>query len=120
MRLIFAFFIYLFSISIFASIPEMSFSDCPRGLPPADVNFCSSFKTVAICHCTAMGIPKFLCKNMNSLYNAMILRYGTVENACASQTDTTKQICLDGWTCYRKGGNDSQGQACSGTGKPCE
>lgn len=122
MRFVSALFIAVLSFSCFAIMPatKMSFTDCPKGLPPADVNFCTSFKEVAICHCTAMGIPRFLCKNMNTLYNTMIMRYGSVENACASQRDTTQQICLDGWSCYRKGGRDSQGELCSSSGKACE
>jgi hypothetical protein len=101
------------------SLPSFALSGCPQGLPTSDVNFCSSFKTVAICHCTAMGIPRFLCKNMNNLYKTMILRYGSVDNACESQQDTSKQNCLDGWTCYRNGGSNSQGKLCSSTGKAC-
>lgn len=122
MRFISVLLLAIASLSSFAFMPEanFSFSECPKGLPPSDANFCSSFKDVAICHCIATGVPRFLCKNMNTLYNAMIMRYGSVENACASQQDTTQQTCMDGWSCYRKGGKDSQGLLCSSTGKACE
>jgi hypothetical protein len=121
MRFICALFACFLSFSSFALIPENAFSlsECPQGLPTSDVNFCKTFKEVAICHCTATGIPRFLCKNMNTLYNSMILRYGSVENACQSQTDTTQQICMDSWSCYRSGGKNSDGELCSGTGEAC-
>lgn len=95
-------------------------STCPQAVPISNPGFCASFKSVAECQCTSRGLPSFMCKDMNTVYNRMIAFYGTVEKACASQKDTSKQICMDDWHCYRQGGNDAQGRLCSSTGKACQ
>ncbi|MBA2648657.1 MAG: hypothetical protein H0U75_03480 [Legionella sp.] len=89
---------------------------CPQALPTSNPGFCTSFKSVAECHCP---LPKAMCQNMETLYQRMIQIYGTVEGACRSQHDTDIQTCIDDWKCYREGGKNSKGQLCSGTGKNC-
>lgn len=105
----------LFSMSCFALNTA-----CPQAEDTSSTNFCKSFKDVAKCHCMDSGMGDKVCSSMFLIYNAMIAKYKTVERACEIQKHTTKQICLDDWKCYREGGKDSRGKACSGTGKLCE
>ena len=95
-------------------------TNCPQALPATDPNFCSSFKSSAECHCVSHGLPEGICSNMNSLYDMLIIRFGTLNRVCEYQQDTTTQTCMDDWNCYRLGGTDSQGNACSSTGKACQ
>jgi hypothetical protein len=112
----FLLFVMCFAASAcFASAP----SRCAQSAPTTAPEFCSSFKSVASCHCTESGLPSFACDSMSFLYNAMVARFGTVERACASQHDTSTQNCIDDWNCYRLGGYNSQGGACGGTGGSC-
>jgi len=104
------------SFSTFAANHDLA---CGQALPASDPHFCASFKSVAVCHCTESGIPAGKCQNMNNIYQLMINLYKTVENACAHQHDTSVQICIDDWKCYRNGGRDSQGRLCSSTGNAC-
>ena len=106
--------------SIFALITSFSVFACPNALPVDDVNFCPSFKTAAICHCTASGLPNGLCQNMHVLYERMIIMFKSLEKACEFQQHTTKQDCIDSWHCYLVGGEDSAGRLCSSTRLPCE
>lgn len=99
------------SFSIFA---------CDRALPTDDPNFCASFKSVAACHCTSSGLPFGMCQDMHKLYARMIVIFKTLEKACEYQHHTTQQDCLDNWHCYLGGGQNSQGELCSSTGRPCE
>lgn len=95
-------------------------SNCAQALPDYDPGFCPSFKSVAECHCVEAGMPRSMCQNMEEIYKRMIDVFGSVETACRLQTHTSYQVCVDDWKCYREGGNDSAGRACSGTGKKCE
>lgn len=116
MKKILAIFLSLFSISCFAELPPAA---CPQALPTDTAAFCSSFKLAATCHCTAKGLPASFCDDLDRLYNRMIATFGSLERACEYQKDTTKQICIDDWKCWREGGVDSRGKQCSGTGKAC-
>lgn len=56
---------------------------------------------------------------MNLIYQRMMGMFGSIENACKFQRETPPQTCIDDWSCYLKGGKDSHGGLCSGTGKSC-
>lgn len=105
------------SISTYAM---KSASSCELALPTDDPSFCSSFKSVAACHCKEYGLPDGVCQNMNSIYKLMLVRHGTLQRACEYQKDTPTQDCIDAWNCYRMGGKDSQGRVCSSSEKVCE
>lgn len=105
-----------FSLSSFAAD---SYLQCMQALPASAPGFCASFKAVAACHCEESGVPKPQCQNMNLIYQFMIARFGSVDRACEYQRDTSKQVCMDDWSCYRTGGKDSTGYLCSSTGKAC-
>ncbi len=60
-----------------------------------------------------------MCQDMNALYNRMIAVFGSLQKACAFQHYTSTQDCIDNWTCYRQGGVDSRGRACSSNRSPC-
>lgn len=93
---------------------------CSDALPTNDVNFCSSFKAVAICYCKASGLPSGMCQDMEALYTRMVVVYGSLQLACERQKHTSTQNCLDTWNCYRRGGVDSNNQSCSSTGLACQ
>ncbi len=104
----------LFSFSAFAT-------SCPPATPTNDPGFCASFAVSANCHCREKSPSPRICTNMTLIYNLMIATYGSVQNACdlRVQRDVTQQECIDDWNCYLHGGVDSQGKACSGTGRAC-
>jgi hypothetical protein len=108
----------LMSVSCFATTPSYSGS-CPPAASTNSPQFCSTFKTSAQCHCVDAGLPKALCQDMDTIYSRMISIFGSIQKACAYQTNTTPQICIDDWNCYRQGGKDSAGRLCSSTGKKC-
>ena len=101
-------------------IAATGFSACPTATPTDSAAFCSSFKTAAECHCTSSGLPKGMCTNMGLLYSRMISTFGTVQRACQFQHDTSTEICIDDWNCYRQGGLNKDNQLCSSTGSACE
>lgn len=101
-----------FSISAFAA--------CTNAVPTDNPAFCPSFKTAAICYCTASGLPAGMCQDMKILYARLISVFGSVQKACEYQKYTTTQDCMDNWNCYRLGGVDSRGRICSSTGKSCQ
>lgn len=105
---------------ILACIVSVSAFACERAAPTTDKGFCASFKKVAICHCMK-SLPNSVCSNisMETLYNMMVARYGSMETACKKQSDTSQQDCIDNWNCYRKGGKNSHGGLCSATGNKC-
>ena len=111
MNKLFAGLLYIYSFSIVA---------CPNALPTDHVNFCSSFKSAAVCYCTASGLPSALCQDMKSLYNRMVIVLGSLEKVCAYQHNSTTQECIDDWNCYLRGGVNSHGAACSSTRLACE
>jgi hypothetical protein len=116
MKWILSLLVSLLSFSAFAAIT------CGQALPANDPGFCGSFQSVAVCHCiNESGLGEKVCKHMSmdTLYNLMIAKYKTQQKACDLQHDTTPQTCMDDWNCYRLGGKDSQGQACSSTGRVC-
>lgn len=113
-RMIIALFVCFFSIVGF-SMP----TSCPPASSTGTPNFCSSFKMAAECYCTSSGLPRGMCGNMEQLYNRMISMFGSLQRACEFQHNTTAQICVDDWNCYRFGGVNSQSEACSTTGKSC-
>lgn len=110
-KIIAAGFIYSLSVVSFA---------CPHALATDNPAFCSSFKTAAVCHCTASGLPFGICQDMHVLYNRMIIIFKTLEKACEYQHHTSTQECVDNWRCYLVGGVDSQGRPCSSNQHPCE
>ena len=105
----------LFSIACFATPTA-----CPPATPSNSPGFCSSFKLAAECRCTSAGLPKGMCMNMVLLYNRMISTFGSVQRACEFQHDTSTQICVDDWNCYRSGGKNSKNELCSAIGNACE
>jgi AICAR transformylase/IMP cyclohydrolase PurH len=92
---------------------------CDQAAATTDAGFCPSFKAVAKCHCVAEGLPPEACDDMSGIYDDMIAFFTTLENACANQTDTDPQTCIDDWNCYRNGGSDSKGGLCSASGSAC-
>src|SRR5689334_4606211 len=101
---------FFWSISAFATD---FYSNCPQALPTNDANFCSSFKSVAECHCIESGLPKKMCQDVEAIYVRMISMFGSVQKACQYQHDTSTRNCIDDWNCYRTGGKDSYGNLCS-------
>lgn len=104
--------ICLFSFSSFAM------TSCPQAFPASQPGFCETFKTSVTCFC-AQTLPQKLCENINQVYQLMIARYGSVEIACKFQRETSIQVCIDDWRCYKNGGVDSQGGPCNGSGSAC-
>ncbi|WED41800.1 hypothetical protein [Legionella cardiaca] len=108
-----AMFACCFNFSVFAA-------SCPNALPTNDANFCPSFKTAAICYCTASGLPSGVCQDMNVLYTRLIAYFGSIQKACEYQHYTSTQDCIDNWNCYLYGGVDSRGRLCSSTKRACQ
>lgn len=121
--------LYLFIFSTtdtYAGIPWLisllispTHQNCLQSLATKKSGFCASFKATAECHCTSSGLPTVLCQDMNILYQRMEKIFGSQKEACEYQKDTTTQICMDDWNCYRLGGKDSHGNKCNATGKHC-
>lgn len=109
----------IFAAVALCFLGSSSFAACDQALPTSSPNFCPSFKTVAICHCTSSGLPGFMCQDMNALYSRMISIFGSVQKACEYQKDVPARTCMDDWNCYRNGGKDSLGRLCSSTGRAC-
>lgn len=104
--------LFLLSCSAFASCPGASSVD--------SADFCPSFETAAICYCTeTSGLPSAFCSSAQSIYNQMTIFYGSLDRACDNQSYVSKQLCIDNWNCFMKGGQDSTGKSCSSTGKAC-
>lgn len=101
------------------TMPKAMTMGCPQAVPTTDPNFCSSFKSVAQCHCIDSGLPASICQDVNTIYNRMISIFHSVQRACEYQRDTSTQTCIDDWNCYRLGGADSKGGLCSSTGSIC-
>ncbi len=114
MKWIFALLALCYSFSAFA------FSGCPQAVSDDNPGFCSSFKSVAECHCKESGLPTGMCRDMEALYKRMMSTFGSLQKVCEYQTDTSVQTCIDDWVCYRQGGRDSQGRLCSSTGRACQ
>jgi hypothetical protein len=111
---------YFLFLALFLSFPSFAaITSCPQAVPVSSPNFCSSFQTAAVCHCTQSGLPESMCQDLNELYVRMIAIFGSVEQACFYQQDTAYQTCVDDWNCYRSGGTDSQGHLCSSNGNKC-
>jgi hypothetical protein len=105
---------------LFCSFLSLNASACEQALANTNPGFCSSFKSVAKCHCVELGLPKGMCDDMNALYGRMMFLFGnSLQKVCEYQHDTTTQTCIDDWNCYRLGGKNSQGALCSSTGKAC-
>ena len=99
---------------------------CNKAPDITDPTFCSEFSKIAICHCMADGrLPPELCPSAQEVYKRMIATFGSQDKACrwqeknGSPERTTYQECMDDWNCYMKGGVDSKGRLCSGTGAAC-
>ncbi len=105
----------------FIAVAFFSFSSfaCSNASPTDDVSFCATFKTAAACYCSE-SLPGCSRLSMDRIYSLLITRYRTLEAACNSQHHTDAQTCIDDWNCYRLGGIDSQGRACSSTQLPCQ
>jgi hypothetical protein len=108
---IFAILMCFFSISTFA---------CPNAVSTDNPLFCASFKTAAICYCTASGVPSGMCQDMKKLYARLISFFGSLQKACEYQKYTSTQDCIDNWNCYRLGGIDSRKRKCSSTELACQ
>ena len=108
-------------VGIFASTLSYSAitASCPHAQPSDSPGFCSSFKSVAQCHCTSSGLPVGMCNDMKLLYARMISIFGSVQRACEFQHDTLTQDCIDSWHCYLVGGRNSNQGLCSSTGTAC-
>ena len=104
----------------FSVVSSAVSSNCPFATPASDTDFCNSFHVAAECRCTSSGLPRGMCTNMNLLYKRMISMFSSVERACQFQHDTSFDVCMEDWKCYRQGGLDSYGELCSGTGLACE
>lgn len=115
MKKILTLFATFLSFSLFASPISM----CNQALPTTNPEFCASFKSSATCHCMESGLPRGTCQNMETIYMLMMARFGSIQRACEFQHDTSTQECIDDWSCYRKGGKNTQGGLCSATGKAC-
>ena len=92
---------------------------CPTAEPTDSAAFCSSFRLAAVCYCTSSGLPAGVCQDVKSLYNRMLIIFGTLKRACEYQHYTETQDCIDNWKCYLEGGVDSRGRSCSSTQLPC-
>lgn len=95
---------------------------CDKAVPTTNPNFCSSFTSVAYCHCMQNIHSSIVCSNMTVLYNAMLQEYHSLESACAvaaKKHEASQQECIDDWNCYWNGGRDSTGGLCSGNGQRC-
>ena len=92
---------------------------CPKGYPADHEKFCGSFREAAQCYCSAAGLPKSMCQDMETIHHRMLLVFDTQLKACQFQKDTETQHCMDSWNCYRSGGRDSQGRLCGAAGKSC-
>jgi hypothetical protein len=96
-------------------------ASCPKATSTDKAEFCESFKKAAMCHCASSPIPAEKCSDMNKFYNFLIstFRSHSLHEVCSFQKHTNVQECEDDWNCYRKGGMDSKGRLCNGTGLPC-
>jgi hypothetical protein len=97
---------------------------CQQAPPTTDPSFCGGFKSSANCHCLDSGMDDSVCSDMNRLYDAMIAYFNhSLESACDFQQyqegGVPKQVCIDDWNCYRKGGVNSNGGLCSSMGSAC-
>ena len=102
-------------------LPEYSSltsTSCPGATATDDANFCGSFKTSAVCHCS-VTLPACKFYKMSQIYKLMLSKFGSIKSACDSQHDTDSQTCVDDWNCYLLGGNDSHGNHCSSSGQAC-
>lgn len=98
------------------------------GLAPSHTaaNFCSGFKAVVACNCSAKHEPSTICSNISVMYHLMqvqYIKYGTkwLQEACEQNkgAGVTTAECMDQWKCYMTGqpNNPADGQ-CFGD-KPC-
>ncbi len=111
----------LICLALFFSVVCGVFAgNCPFATPASNSGFCNSFHVAAECRCTASGLPRGMCANMTLLYNRMLSMFGSVERACQFQHDTSFDVCIEDWKCYRQGGVDSHGELCNSTGLVCE
>ncbi len=92
---------------------------CPKACVTDSPKFCGLFKIAAQCHCTSSGLPGAMCSDVKLLYQRLLITFGSLEKTCAFQHDTSKEDCVDSWSCYLNGGRNAQGKLCNGTGKPC-
>lgn len=92
---------------------------CPAAAAVNSPDFCSSFRSVAQCHCVSHGLPARMCTDINVIYQRMLLVYSSMERACQHQSNTSPQNCINSWNCYRNGGATPDGELCSGTGASC-
>lgn len=106
-------------VAILLSTLSISSYACDPAVPATAANFCPSFKAAVYCYCTDVWKAGGVCADMNRVYEIMMATHGSLDRACEFQKNTTKQICLDNWNCYRKGGRDSHGGLCSSTGRAC-
>jgi hypothetical protein len=109
-----------FSLPAFSFNNPLAYLNCPQASSTDDPAFCASFKTSAICHCVASGLPSGMCQSIKRIHDLMLARYGSEQRACENQHDTSTQNCLDDWQCYHVGGTDTQGRLCNSTGNACE
>ena len=105
-------------ICFFSAVSMTAFAkDCGQAKSIHDSDFCNSFKSVAMCHCSdALGSS--VCHDMNDVYRLMLVLHHSLEDACKWQKDTNEKTCRDDWKCYLTG-RDSDGKACNSNGKAC-
>lgn len=76
---------------------------CKKYVINGEANFCSDFKSMALCECHAHhgGIA---CSNMTYLASAMLLHYGnSLSRACRDNDKNDPagmQNCMENWCCY--------------------
>jgi hypothetical protein len=91
------------SFSAFA-LTASSLKVCPQSTPIEHPQFCATFKEAATCRCTEMGLPRSVCENMNTVYQLMKDRFGSIEAACKWQADTSHDTtvadCVAKWNAY--------------------
>ena len=110
-------FVWMVLISIYSSL--VFSSNCPQAVAADDENFCSSFQSVAQCHCQASGLPASMCNNVSLVYRRMIITFGNIERACMFQKETSTATCLEYWRCFQEGGMTDSGLLCNGNGSAC-
>jgi len=106
-------------ILVFMCLSNFTAYACTNALPTDDANFCGSFKAAATCYCVSSGLPNGMCQDMNTLYNRMMVVFGSLQKACNYQRYTTPQDCVDNWKCFQFGGIDSRGRLCSSNQQAC-
>lgn len=112
-----------FAGTVFPVMPSGQCTPTPTVSSDTVSNFCTIFpESVASCWPPVGSHRNFTYTQMIQNYTLLRAVYGSLNAACAKNApsmSSTKQVCIDQWTCYVSGGRDSQGGLCSGTGVAC-